>query len=287
MSWFPPDVPSLFPAGDSDDEANSLLPEGLPPNPSFKGGKVAIIVYPSYDERGSSLQHLLGSQLLQPSLATLPRSQHIEKLWQMFADAQFHVRVLQGCRVTREVLKSVLTTFAGMQPEVLAVVFCGHGIAAPMPQPTLINPHGTMVLSGLTQWSSDDMGKLLRRQAFTGTLITFLNMCHAAPQQPVAAGDAVQSAPGSWASHGQPPSLLSDPPPPLAGEYRWVLFSSCSRDASQTTQHAQVMLDAFIGANGKEYKKLAESWHEPAVLGCSAYCSMGASYSGTFPGSAM
>ena len=197
----------------------------------------------------------------------------------MFAAEQFHVRVLHGRRVTSQSVKSMLATFAGMRPEVLAVVFCGHvrqrGASAAAARHGQPNPHGTMRLCGITTWSSEDTSRLLSRCSFTGTLITFLNMCHAGPQQPVAAGDTEPC--GSWASHGQPPGLLSG---------RQPMFSSSSRDAEQPVSHASPVLRSFIGARGVSYASLRSEWPTPA-LGYEAFCSMGGDYGGVFPGPAL
>lgn len=201
-----------------------------------------------------------------------------------------------GSRVTKPQLQAQLQTYARMRPEVLAVVFCGHGTPVREAWAAgLCNPHGTMQLSGCTAWSAEDMSRLLKRCEFTGTLITFLNMCSAAPQQPAPFGDAVAAGPSSsWASHGQPLGMLSGQPL-VAPAYRWVLFSSCIHGVAQLPSHASRMMGGFVGAAGQPYAALRESWPAPEHSDQSAAavqmqmppcCLMGGDYEGVFPGPA-
>lgn len=99
--------------------------------------------------------------------------------------------------------------------------------------------------------SEDDVVAALG--GFSGTLIRFLNMCSAGPAQPRPCNAALrEDSDLSWGTQGQLPNA------PCA--FKAVnFFSSISSGRGYALQADKVM-EAFVGAAGKEYAKLRESW---------------------------
>ena len=258
--WLPPDHLCACSAEDADADDYDCDCDGPVTSIDGAGLRVAVLVFPSYDEARTPLAALEGSQLLPGKLTSLPHSVLMRDLGEMLRGHGYIVYPM--CQVTKRRLKSLLLTLARAQPEVMAVVFCGHGSPAREQREVgRFNPHGVMQLNGCTSWTADDMSGLLERCGFTGTLITFLNM-------------------------GQPPKEPA---------YRWALFSSCTHGTTQLPTHAALMVRLFVKAAGTSYSVMCESWPGLKPIGndeiaasllMQPFCMMGGDYKGTFPGPA-
>jgi hypothetical protein len=241
--------------------------------------RIAMVVYPSYRPRGVHEAAMQSAALLPGSFTRLPVQEHFSQLRDMLDESGFFASFL-GELVSKNDLKSAITAALQGRPEVMMLVFCGHGAMPKQPQQRM--QHGIMRLSNGATVTSAELCKWTEDAGFGGTLIQLLNMCHAAHEQPLPT-EVVPAYAGGWASAGQPMLPLDAEPP----AYRSVTFYSCESGDTQTPEHASDVLSAFVGAVGKKYAQLRVSWPEGGWHGSpQPFCHMASDYSGVFPGPA-
>ena len=224
--------------------------------------KVAVLLYPSYQGKAR---------------LNINVKQHFNKLTDLLSDFQVIFRITGS--VTVENAKTVIEDAVAMNPEVLMLVFCGHGRDNPQIGEHVRSQHGALRLSsGLL--SEDDLVNALGG-SFSGTLIRLLIMCSAAPAQaqPCNASQPVD-ADSTWGTQGQHPTAKC--------AFKAVNFFSSTKSQSFYEQDADKVLDAFVGAAGTKYAELRTNWPAGWVATetsqSSPFCTMAESYSGTFPG---
>jgi hypothetical protein len=261
-----------------------LLARRIEPEQPQQQQRIAILVYPSYAASSQVEQEQQDARTLVNPLADLPVDLHLKQLRGMLERHGFCVQQLDGW-VTAEQLLGQLRQAAWCQPEVLVLVFCGHGIPVP-PGVNGNEEHGMLRPSGGHHVRFAELRT--RCSEYRGTFLRFLNMCHAAPMQPMPGNAPPHSAASSssWATQGQQPCW----PSPAAKPYRWVDFYACEAGETVNVRHADSALSLFLRAEGLGYLELHATWppsqqHElsaPANL----LCTMGGLYGGTFPGPA-
>jgi hypothetical protein len=234
---------------------------------------VALLVFPKYEDPEKQQLIDTGLMPMPKPFDTLDVEGHVKSITAMLLKHDFQVVQLKDSIRTRT-LKDHISQAIKSQPEVLMLIFCGHG--APSNSTNLqINQQPTLLLSGGDRVCLNKLDGWLCN--FSGTLIQLFNACSSAPREPMPAAPLIED---SWAADGE--SL------PPAMSCRRIAFFSSPFGKQQSTQHGANVFEAFLEAVGRPYIDLQKEW--PGGIAGSwdpqPFCRADGPYSGTFPGPA-